>query len=68
MVARFCVCGFLVQAKVSVVGYLLAESISARLGTNLVVYTRIILADREKAIRDTCRLSRLPITQGRGVT
>ena len=57
----------LVRAKDSVVGYLPAESIVARVKTNSVAYTRIILADREKAIRETCRLSRLPITRGRSV-
>lgn len=40
---------FLVRAKDSVVGDVPAESISVRLGTNSVAYTRIILADREKA-------------------
>ncbi len=52
---------FLIRAKDSVVGDVPVESISVRLGTNSVAYTRIILADREKAIWETCRLSRLKI-------
>jgi hypothetical protein len=65
--ARFCICGFWSgQRTRSSATY--RRSLSQRLGTNSIAYSRIILANREKAIRETRRLSRLPIPRGRGVT